>query len=88
MGLVLSLLLLALLFRGVGLLVEDLKWALVVAFALLLVGAFTGYRERSRIWVRVHQRDCPVGATAEWWSSPPPRHPQHQGFSRHEGTGL
>ena len=46
MGLVLLLLLLALLFGGVGLFVEGLKWALVVALVLLLVGALTGYRGR------------------------------------------
>ncbi len=49
MGLVVLLLVLALLFGGVGLFVEGLKWALIVALVLLLVGAFTGYRGRARI---------------------------------------
>ena len=47
MGLVLVLLLLALLFGGVGLFVEGLKWLLIIALVLLIVGAFTGYRGRS-----------------------------------------
>lgn len=46
MGLVLVLLLLALLFGGLGLLIEGLKWALVIALVLLVVGAVTGYRGR------------------------------------------
>ena len=46
MGLVLVLLLLALLFGGLGLFIEGLKWALVIALVLLLVGALTGYRGR------------------------------------------
>ncbi|HWC12153.1 MAG TPA: hypothetical protein VG455_13140 [Acidimicrobiales bacterium] len=49
MGLVLLLLVLALLFGGLGLFVEGLKWALIIALVLLLVGAFTGYRGRARI---------------------------------------
>ena len=44
MGLVLLLLILALLFGGVGLFVEGLKWLLIIALILLLVGAVTGYR--------------------------------------------
>ncbi len=48
MGLVVLLLVLALLLGGVGLFVEGLKWALIVALVLLLVGAFTGYRGRAR----------------------------------------
>ena len=47
MGLVVLLLLLALLFGGLGLFVEGLKWALVIALVLLLVGAVTGYRGRT-----------------------------------------
>lgn len=47
MGLVVVLLLLALLFGGVGLFVEGLKWLLIIALILLIVGAFTGYRGRS-----------------------------------------
>ncbi len=46
MGLVLLLLLMALVFGGVGLFVEGLKWALVVAVVLLVVGAVSGYRHR------------------------------------------
>lgn len=46
MGLVLVLLLLALLFGGLGLFLEGLKWALVIALVLLVVGAITGYRGR------------------------------------------
>jgi CHASE2 domain-containing sensor protein len=42
MGLVVLLLLLALLFGGVGLFVEGLKWALIIALALVIAGAFTG----------------------------------------------
>lgn len=46
MGAVVLLLLLALVFGGVGLFVEGLKWALLVALVLLLVGAFSGARGR------------------------------------------
>jgi hypothetical protein len=42
MGLVVLLLLLALLFGGVGLFVEGLKWALIIALALFIAGALTG----------------------------------------------
>lgn len=49
MGLVLILLLLALLFGGMGLFVQGLKWALVIALVLIVAGAFTGYRGRPRI---------------------------------------
>jgi hypothetical protein len=42
MGLVLLLLLLALVFGGVGLFVEGLKWALIIALALFIAGALTG----------------------------------------------
>jgi len=45
MGLVVLLLILALLFGGPGLLVEGLKWALIIAMVLIVVG-FTGYRGR------------------------------------------
>ena len=40
---------LALLFGGLGLFIEGLKWALIIALALLVVGAFTGYRGRARV---------------------------------------
>ena len=46
MGLVLLLLILALVFGGVGLFVEGLKWLLIIALVLLLVSAFTGFRGR------------------------------------------
>lgn len=46
MGVVVLLLLLALLFGGVGLFVEGLKWALIVALVLVIVGAFSGFRGR------------------------------------------
>lgn len=49
MGLVLLLLILALLFGGVGLFVEGLKWLLIIAVVLLIAGAITGSRGRSRI---------------------------------------
>jgi hypothetical protein len=44
MALVVLLLLLALLFGGVGLFVEGLKWLLIVAIVLFVVGILTGYR--------------------------------------------
>lgn len=46
MGLVLLVILLALLLGGVGLAVEALRWLLIIALALLIVGAVTGYRGR------------------------------------------
>jgi hypothetical protein len=47
MGLVVVLLILALLFGGLGLFIEGLKWALIIALVLFVVGALTGYRNRS-----------------------------------------
>jgi hypothetical protein len=44
MGLVVVLLLLALLFGGLGLFVEGLKWLLIIALVALVVSAFTGSR--------------------------------------------
>ncbi len=49
MGLVAVLLILALLIGGVGLFIEGLKWLLIIALVLLVVGAITGSRTRSRI---------------------------------------
>lgn len=49
MGLVVVLLILALLIGGVGLFIEGLKWLLIIALVLLVVGAVTGSRFRSRI---------------------------------------
>ena len=46
MGVVLFLLVLALLFGGVGFLVEGLTWVLIIAVALVAVGALTGFRGR------------------------------------------
>lgn len=46
MVIVVVLLLLALLFGGFGLFVEGLKWLLIIALVLLVVGALTGYRSR------------------------------------------
>jgi hypothetical protein len=46
MGLVLLLLLLALVFGGVGLFVTGLKWLVIIALVLFVVGAFTGFRAR------------------------------------------
>lgn len=44
MGLVVLLLILALLFGGVGLFVTGLKWLLIVALVLLVLSAFSGFR--------------------------------------------
>ncbi len=44
MAVVVLLLPLALLFGGVGLFVEGLKWLLIVALVLFIVGILTGYR--------------------------------------------
>jgi hypothetical protein len=46
MGLVVVLLLLALVFGGIGLFVEGLKWALIIALVLVVVSALSGYRGR------------------------------------------
>ena len=48
MAAVLLIILLALLLGGVGLAIEALRWVLIVALVLLLVGALGGYRVRSR----------------------------------------
>jgi len=47
MGLVIAILLLALLLGGVGLLVAALRWLLIVALVLFIVGAVTGYSRRA-----------------------------------------
>ncbi len=44
MALVVFLLLLAILFGGAGLFVASLKWALIVALALIIASAVTGTR--------------------------------------------
>ncbi len=46
MALVVFLLLLALVFGGAGLFVEGLKWALIIALALVIASAITGSRLR------------------------------------------
>jgi hypothetical protein len=48
MSLVVLLLVLALLFGGVGLFVEGLTWLLLIGLVLLVVSLFTGYTSRSR----------------------------------------
>jgi hypothetical protein len=48
MGLVVVLLVLALIFGGVGLFVEGLKILLIIAGILLLVSLLTGYRSYGR----------------------------------------
>ncbi len=49
MALVALLLILALVFGGVGLFVEGLKWALIIALVLIVASFFTGYRTRRTI---------------------------------------
>lgn len=46
MGLVVLLLILALLFGGVGLFATGLKWLLIIALVMLVAGLFTGFRGR------------------------------------------
>jgi hypothetical protein len=46
MGLVALLLILALIFGGLGLFVEGLKWLLIIALVLFVVSFFTGARGR------------------------------------------
>jgi hypothetical protein len=48
MTIALLILLLALLVGGVGLAVEALRWLLIIAVVLLIVGALTGWRGRGR----------------------------------------
>ena len=47
MGIAVLLLILALIVGGVGLFVEALRWVLIIALVLLVVGAITGVRGRS-----------------------------------------
>jgi hypothetical protein len=49
MTLAILLLILAFLIGGVGLFVEALRWVLIIAIALLIVGAITGWRGRARL---------------------------------------
>lgn len=46
MALVALLLLLALLFGGLGLFVEGLKWVLIIALVLVIASLLTGFRGR------------------------------------------
>lgn len=46
MGIAILLLILALVLGGVGLFVEALRWVLIIALVLLIVGAITGSRGR------------------------------------------
>ncbi|CAN5855320.1 hypothetical protein BH23ACT1_BH23ACT1_02450 [soil metagenome] len=48
MGIVIVLIVLALIFGGLGFLIEGLLWLLVIAVVLLVVGAVAGSRMRSR----------------------------------------
>jgi hypothetical protein len=48
-GIVLLIVLLALVAGGVGLFVEALRWLLIIALVLLVVGALTGWRGRSQV---------------------------------------
>ena len=47
MGIVVLLLLLALIFGGVGLFVEGLTWVLIIGLVLLVASFFLGFRGRS-----------------------------------------
>lgn len=51
MTLVVILLLLALIFGGIGLFVEAAAWALIIALALVIAGAVTGFVSRGRTTV-------------------------------------
>lgn len=45
---VIAILLLALLLGGVGIFVAALRWLLIIALVLFVVGALTGYSRRAR----------------------------------------
>jgi hypothetical protein len=49
MGPVVLLLILALVFGGMGLFVEGLKWLLIIALVFFVASFFTGYRGRSTV---------------------------------------
>ncbi|HVM07214.1 MAG TPA: hypothetical protein VM345_02025 [Acidimicrobiales bacterium] len=49
MGLVVLLIVLALVFGGLGLVVEGLKWLLIIAAVLFIASFFTGFVSRSRV---------------------------------------
>lgn len=46
MGVVVVLLVLALVFGGLGLFIEGLKWALIVALVLVVISALSGFSGR------------------------------------------
>ena len=48
MGLVILLILLALIFGGIGLFVAAAKWALIIAVVLLIAGLVSGFFTRGR----------------------------------------
>lgn len=49
MGIIVVLIILALIFGGLGFLIEGLLWLLVIAVVLLVAGAIAGSRLRSRL---------------------------------------
>jgi hypothetical protein len=49
MGLVILLIILALILGGVGLVVEALRWFLIIALILIVIGALMGFRTRGRV---------------------------------------
>ncbi|HEX2851386.1 MAG TPA: hypothetical protein VHN98_12570 [Acidimicrobiales bacterium] len=49
MGLVVLLLILALVFGGLGLFIEGLKWALIIALVLIVASFFMGFRGRRTV---------------------------------------
>jgi hypothetical protein len=49
MWLVIALIVLAIIFGGVGLFVAAAKWALIIALILLIVGAVMGFLQRRRV---------------------------------------
>ena len=51
MGLVIALIVLALIFGGIGLFVAAAKWALIIALILLVVGAVMGFLNRRKTGV-------------------------------------
>ena len=49
MWLVIALIVLAIIFGGIGLFVAAAKWALIIALVLLVVGAVMGFMNRRRV---------------------------------------
>jgi hypothetical protein len=48
MGLIVLLIILAIIFGGVGLLIEGLQWALIIGLVLLVAGIVSGFMGRGR----------------------------------------